>query len=107
MEILLNTINLDLLQKSIAFVLAGLLGMIYAYYRKWSFDAIQSPFFVYILGDGHATGRALTTLGAMCAGAGGLDYLTPLTLSQIIIAGAGIGLLVPQTVENKKEKTSG
>lgn len=99
-----NIIDIQLLQKSIAFVASGLLGMVYAYYRKWSFDAIQAPFFVYIFGDGHAVGRALTTLGAMCAGAGGLDYLTPLTLSQIIIAGAGIGLLVPQTVENKGKK---
>lgn len=99
-----SLIDIIILQKSIAFVLSGLAGMVYAYYRKWSFDAIQAPFFVYIFGDGHAVGRALTTLGAMCAGAGGLDYLTPLTLSQIIIAGAGIGLLVPQTVEIKGKK---
>lgn len=82
---------------------SGMLGMIYAYYRKWSFDVLNRSLFAYIFGDWHAIGRALTTLAAMCAGAGGLDYLDTLSLNQIIIAGAGIGLLVPQTVENKRK----
>ena len=46
----------------------------------------------------------LTTFVAMCVGAGGLSYLDTLSINQIIIAGAGIGLLVPQTVEQKREE---
>lgn len=84
-----------------AFVVSGIVGMLYAYYRKWSFEVAEKGLAGYMFGDAHATGRAITTFAAMCAGAGGLSYLDGLTMSQIIIAGAGIGLLVPQTVENK------
>lgn len=84
------------------FVVSSVIGMLFAYYRKWSFEIPEGTgLFQYIFGDPHAIGRALTTLMAMCAGAGGLSYLDSLTASQILIAGASIGLLVPQTVANK------
>ncbi len=86
-----------------AFVVSGIVGMLYAYYRKWSFETVDKGLAGYMFGDAHATGRAITTFAAMCAGAGGLSYLDGLTMSQIIIAGAGIGLLVPQTVENRRK----
>lgn len=88
------------------FVISGIVGVLFAYYRKWSWDVPNIGLFQYIFGDPHAIGRALTTLAAMCAGAGGLSYLDSLTASQILIAGAGIGLLVPQTVDQKKEGKS-
>lgn len=86
------------------FVASGLIGMAYSYYRKWSFEEVNKGLFFYMFGDMHAFGRAITTFVAMCAGAGGLSYLDSLTITQIIIAGAGIGLLVPQTVDQKKVK---
>lgn len=85
------------------FVLAGITGMIYAYYRKWSFEMANVGLIAYMFGDAHATGRALTTFLAMCAGAGGLSYLDTLTTSQIVIAGGAIGLMVPQTVDKQKK----
>ena len=86
------------------FIASGIVGMLYAYYRKWSFEISDKGLLAYMFGDAHATGRAITTFAAMCAGAGGLSYLDSLTVSQIIIAGAGIGLLVPQNLEQRKGK---
>lgn len=85
------------------FITSGLAGMVYAYYRKWSHEIPNSGLLAYMFGDAHATGRALTTFAALCAGAGGLSYLDALTANQIIIAGCGIGLLVPQTVDQKNK----
>lgn len=98
---------MELIDKEIAarlglFVVSGLIGMLYAYYRRWSFEISNIGLLQYMFGDAHATGRAITTFAAMCAGAGGLSYLDGLTMSQIAIAGAGIGLLVPQTVDKNK-----
>ncbi len=86
------------------FVASSVIGMLFSYYRKWSFEIPDGiGLFRYIFGDPHAIGRALTTLTAMCVGAGGLSYLDSLTASQILIAGASIGLLVPQTVAQNVE----
>lgn len=80
---------------------AAVLGMLFAYYRKWSWDNIDEPLIDYLLGDKHATGRAITTLVVACGAAGGLDYLNALTDVQIFVAGAGIGLMVPSSIEAK------
>jgi hypothetical protein len=87
-----------LLIKAGLFVLAGMNGMLFAYYRKWSYDQGAQSLRGYMLGDMHAVGRAVTTLIAMCVGAGSLSYLDGMTTTQILIAGAGIGLLVPENV---------
>lgn len=100
---LLDQIDIVLMVKSMTFAFSALLGMIYAYYRKWSESDLMISVWTYMFGNPHAIGRALTTLIALCVGAGGLDYLEPLSLNQIFLAGAGIGLLVPQTVENRKK----
>lgn len=81
------------------FALSGLLGMLFAYYRSWAWGDKTIDLWVYMFGDSHAVGRALTTLAAMCAGAGGLSYLDTLTTQQIVIAGLGIGLLVPENAK--------
>lgn len=99
---------MELIDKELAmrlglFIASGVVGMFFGYYRRWSFEALDIKFWSYMFGDWHAVGRALTTLAAMCAGAGGLSYLDGLTMSQIIIAGAGIGILVPQTVDKNKK----
>lgn len=75
--------------------------MLFSYYRQWSWGDQHISLWWYMFGDSHAVGRALTTLAAMCAGAGGLDYLDTLTTQQIVVAGLVIGLLVPQTVKDK------
>lgn len=85
----------------IIFALSGLLSMLFAYYRQWSWGDKSVELWVYMFGDSHAVGRALTTLTAMCAGAGGLDYLDTLTTQQIVVAGLGIGLLVPENAKGK------
>lgn len=105
---MIEYIDTDLTFRLGVFVASGIVGMLYAYYRRWSFEISNIGLFSYMFGDAHATGRAITTFAAMCAGAGGLSYLDGLTISQIAIAGAGIGLLVPQSVDkNKKDVKHG
>lgn len=88
--------------KMLLFFMSGLFAMIFAYYRKWSESNIKAQLADYMLGDGHAIGRALTTLVVMLAGASGMDFLDALTFKQIALAGIGIGLIVPDTVEKNK-----
>jgi hypothetical protein len=86
--------------KMIMFAMSGLIGMLFSYYRRWSWLSEKVSLFSYLFGDWHAVGRALTTLILLCAGAGGLAYLQTLSIEQIIIAGFGLGLVVPDKVEN-------
>ena len=79
---------------------AGVIGMIFAYLRLWSYEYEHLTFAQFFFGDPHATGRAITTLGLLIAGAGGLDYLSAMTQHQLIIAGFSLGLIVPERVKN-------
>jgi hypothetical protein len=81
---------------------AGVIGMIFAYLRIWSYEYEHLTFAQFFFGYPHATGRAITTLGLLIAGAGGLDYLSVMTHHQIIIAGFSLGLIVPERVKNGK-----
>lgn len=99
-----NYIDIAEAVKIVMFVISGLFGMFFAYCRKWAHGEKEIGLFIYMFGDERATMRAITTFIAMCVGAGGLSYLDTLSINQIIIAGAGIGLLVPQTVEQNKEE---
>lgn len=96
---LLDYFDQELALRAGTFLFSSAVGMIYAYYRKWSWSDNTKTFLQYILADRKAAGRAITTLLALCAGAGGLSYLDNLSMSQIIIAGIGIGLIVPERVE--------
>ena len=94
--------------KVFMFGFAALLGMLYAYVNKWSSSKDYSVTLgMYLFGDKKAVVKALTTLGVLCVGAGGLDYLDTLTGFNIFVAGAGIGFLVPQTVEQNKTSNGG
>jgi len=89
-------------QPILLFSVAGALGMSFAYLRMWSYEYRQLSFAQFFFGDPHATGRAITTLGLLIAGAGGLDYLSAMTHHQLIIAGFSLGLIVPERVKNGK-----
>ena len=79
------------------FGFAAILGMLYAYISKWAnSDDYSITLGKYLFGDKRAVVKALTTLGVLCVGADGLDYLDTLTGFNIFVAGAGIGYLVPQ-----------
>ena len=80
---------------------AAILGMLYAYISKWAnSDDLTVSLSRYLFGDKRAVVRALSTLGVLCVGAGGLSYLDTLTGFNIFVAGAGIGYLVPGRLEN-------
>ncbi len=81
---------------------AGVLGMAFSYLRIWSYEYEHLTLAQFFFGDPHATGRAVTTLGLLIAGAGGLDYLSTMTHHQLIIAGFSLGLIVPERVKNGK-----
>ena len=79
------------------FGFAAILGMLYAYVSKWANSTDYSiTLSKYLFGDKRAVVKALSTLGVLCIGAGGLDYLDSLNGFNIWVAGAGIGYLVPQ-----------
>ncbi len=79
------------------FGFAAILGMLYAYVSKWANSTDYSiTLGKYLFGDKRAVVKALSTLGVLCIGAGGLDYLDSLNGFNIWVAGAGIGYLVPQ-----------
>ena len=79
---------------------AGVLGMTFAYFRIWSYEHEDKTLAQFFFGDLHAIGRAVTTLGLLVAGAGGLDYLSAMSQHQIIVAGFSLGLIVPERVKN-------
>ena len=83
------------------FGFAAILGMLYAYINKWANSADYSiSLSKYLFGDKRAVVRALSTLGVLCVGAGGLSYLDTLTGFNIFVAGAGIGYLVPGRLDH-------
>jgi len=89
--------------KVLMFGFAAILGMTYAYVSKWAnSDDLSISLSKYLFGDKRAVVRALSTLGVLCVGAGGLSYLDTLSGFNIFVAGAGIGFLVPGRLENGK-----
>lgn len=90
--------------RAMLFLVCSIVGMVYGYYRRWSYGEHTVSFITYSTGDSKAIGRAFTTLFALVFTAGGFDYLDHLTLSQIVGAGIGLGLLVPETVDKKYHK---
>lgn len=90
------------------FIFSGIFGMFFAYLNRWTDEIKDKTLVEYIFGDTRATVRAFMTLFAMCGGAmvdtGGNSILDAMSMSQIIMSGIGIGLLVPQTVDKKKIK---
>lgn len=98
-------ITSNIIEKAGLFSGCAFLAMMFAYYRKWSSEKIPCSFWAgYVFGDWHAVGRALTTLIALCVGAGAFDYLAALTDQQTIAAGIGLGLMVPEKAEIKQQK---
>ena len=82
------------------FVLAGLMGTCFAYLRRWAFSDDTVPLKAYFFADGKAIARALTTLGIACAAIGGFQYFEVMTPGQVIVAGIGVGIMIPERVES-------
>lgn len=87
--------------KLLMFASASILGMLLVYVNKWANSDSKSSLASYLFGDHKAVVKAFSTLFMLWAGAGGLSYLDTLTGFNILLAGAGIGYLVPQTAEKK------
>lgn len=98
----IDLLNLGDMQKMMLFAGSGIIGMLFSYYRRWSWDHGDVSLFSYLFGDWHAVGRAVTTLILLCAGAGGLSYLQTLSFDQIVVAGFGLGLIVPDKANGKQ-----
>jgi hypothetical protein len=101
---MLNIAEAELIKVAM-FGFAAILGMLYAYINKWANSTDYSiTLGKYLFGDKRAVVRALSTLGVLCVGAGGLSYLDTLSGFNIWVAGAGIGYLVPGRLENAKSQ---
>lgn len=98
---MIDLINTPEMIKVAMFGFAAILGMLYAYISKWAnSDDYGVSLMMYLFGDQRAVVRALSTLGVLCVGAGGMDYLDTLSGFNIFVAGAGIGYLVPGRIEH-------
>lgn len=86
------------------FVGSGILGMLYAYCWKWV-ELKDSPSLIsFLFGNKKETLKVLLVFISTIAGTVGLDYLSTLSTFQILLAGAGLGLLIPQKVAEKSIK---
>lgn len=88
----------------VIFIISGLSGMLYAYCWKWVEMPQHVPLLTYLFGDFKATLKVLLVFISTCVGAVGLEYLDSLSIFQTIVAGCGLGLLIPQKVIDHKEK---
>ncbi len=86
--------------KLVIYITAGLLGMLYAYSWKWAEEAPKSvSLWSYLTGDSRATVKAILVFIATCVPTIGLDYLNILDTMHLVVAGVGIGTIIPQKVE--------
>ena len=95
------TLGPELVEKVGISVGCGIAGMLFSYYRRWSWVKDGVNLSKYMFSDSHAIGRALTTSIVLCAGAGTFEYLDNLTCQQIITAGIGLGLTGPEKTGRK------
>lgn len=93
----------DYVLQASTFIGSGLLGMLYAYAWQWSSTPSTKSIAQYLFGDSKALIRALLVFISMCAGTISLSYLENLDTIQTIVAGIGIGLLVPSNVVKRGE----
>lgn len=84
------------------FGFAGLIGMLFAYVNRWANSDSTATLRSYLFGNPKAVVKAISTLVILCIGAGGLAYLDTLSGFNIFVAGAGIGFLVPKTVDQRR-----
>jgi len=96
-------IELDIqIQQVLIFVGSGILGMLYAYCWKWVELKDSPSLFIYLFGNKKETLKVLLVFISTAVGTIGLDYLSNLSIFQIILAGGGLGLLIPQKVSEKE-----
>jgi len=100
LDTILTEAEIRELIRVIMFGLAAVIGMFAAYTIRWSEGAYKTIGFMAYMWNPPAIGRAFVALLTLCLGAGGLDYLESLRGIHILIAGAGIGYLVPRSVDN-------
>ena len=89
-------------QQILIFVTSGMLGMLYAYCWKWVELPTKISLFSFLFGNSKETLKVILVFISTVVGTIGLDYLTSMNTFQTIIAGCGIGLLIPQKVIEKE-----
>lgn len=89
-------------QQIFIFVGSGLLGMLYAYCWKWVELPTKVSLFSFLFGNTKETLKVLLVFISTIVGTIGLDYLSNMNMFQTIVAGYGIGLLIPQKVTEKE-----
>ncbi len=96
-------IEQEIIIKALWFIIPGLAGMLYAYTWKWVDEIKDKTYFQYLFGDQRALLKAVLVFVASCAGVLSLDYLNLLDNLHLMIAGVGLGLLIPQKVDAKSK----
>lgn len=96
--------NVELIEKMSIFIGSGLLGMLYSYAWKWAEMPKGVSLLSYLFCDTKATTKAILTFCGAVAGVASLDYISSLTLTQLIVAGGSVGLMIPEKVEARNGK---
>lgn len=99
---ILDLINQEHFVRVLFFVIAAFFGMLYSYAYKWSESFSKSGLLAYLTCDSKSVTKAVCALLAATLGAGSLSYLDSLSISEIMIAGAGIGALIPGKLSTKE-----
>lgn len=85
--------------KLIVFILAAIAGTFAAYTMRWTEGPHKTIGYWRYMYNPPTIGRAAVKLFALCLGAGSMPYLDSLQGIHIIVAGAGVGYLVPQHID--------
>ncbi|OHE77786.1 MAG: hypothetical protein A3F67_08075 [Verrucomicrobia bacterium RIFCSPHIGHO2_12_FULL_41_10] len=95
-------VGVDLIKITI-FITAGLSGMLYAYMWKWvDLPPNSQTLTEFLFGNTKNTLRALLVFVGCVAGTLSLDYISHLDYIHLLVAGVGVGLLIPGKVEETK-----
>ena len=89
-------------QQIAVFTISGLLGMLYAYSWKWVELPAKISLFSFLFGNSKETLKVILVFISTVVCTVGLDYLSSMNMFQTIMAGCGIGLLIPQKVIEKE-----
>lgn len=94
-------INEIIIIKSLHFIIPGLFGMLYAYLWRWVDKEKDKSLCQYLFGDKKAFVKAMLVFVASCAGVLTMDYINLLDNTHLMTTGLGLGLLIPQKVDEK------
>ena len=90
----------------------SILGTVYAYLQKWAWSKDRDSakavgLRTYLFGDGRAVARSFTKLIGALAVTVTVDMTAGMDVTSVIVLGFGIGLAIPEKVEQQEKENNG